>query len=500
MSSPIRTGSLVDGFRVESLIGQGAMGAVYLAEDTATGRQVALKLLAPEFVKDERFRERFVRESRLAASLDHTHIVPILASGEENGQLYLAMAYIPGADLRELLRREAPLQAERALRLAAQVGEALDAAHAAGLVHRDVKPGNILVGGEDHAFVCDFGLARHVSSVSSLTGDRGFVGTIDYVSPEQIEGGSVDGRADVYSLGCVLFECLAGARPFDRESELSVVFAHLNEPPPLLTDLRPELPQAFDGVFQTALAKSRDDRYSTCGELVGAARAAVHGKTLVPRRRRRRRGLLAGVAMLAAASAAVGVVLVTRSDSTPAGPPAITETSIAGAPLGLTIAGYSKLLGPPDLRVDQAKQVPGFPSTEYPTLVFLRQKVAVYFPDGWGSKAKIITTWNQDFATAAGIGPCSTIDELKAAYGNRVRADHWGTIKKNETTMHFMYDVGKNLLFPVSGELSQPHKPVPGKYVAAVGLFDGSVPHADESQGARPFAGFVTGNETPQCR
>src|SRR5436190_368062 len=167
--------------------------------------------------------------------------------------------------------------------LAAEVAAALDTAHALGLVHRDVKPGNILVADRpdgERAYVCDFGLARHVSSVSSLTGDRGFVGTIDYVPPEQIEGGQIDGRADVYSLGCVLYECLAGERPFDRESELSVVFAHLNEPPPRLSEARPELPEAFDAVFATALAKTPDDRYATCGELATAARAALLGKVV----------------------------------------------------------------------------------------------------------------------------------------------------------------------------------------------------------------------------
>jgi ABC-type transport system substrate-binding protein/tRNA A-37 threonylcarbamoyl transferase component Bud32/DNA-binding beta-propeller fold protein YncE len=322
MRSTLPTGTVLAGFRVQALIGEGAMGAVYLTEDATGGRRVALKLLAPELARDERFRRRFLRESQLAATLDHPHIVPTLVSGEEDGTLYLAMAYVEGSDLRELLRREGRLEAGRTLALLEQVAEALDAAHAAGLVHRDVKPGNILVAAEpggEHAYVCDFGLARHVSSVSSLTGERGFVGTIDYVPPEQIEGGPIDGRADVYSLGCVLYECLAGERPFGRESELSVVFAHLNEPPPLLSDLRPDLPQAFDDVFAIALAKSPGDRYSTCGELAQAARAALQGKAFARRKIRRRR-LLAAVAVLAAAGAAIGGVLATRGAHAPAHP------------------------------------------------------------------------------------------------------------------------------------------------------------------------------------
>src|SRR5262249_44438852 len=227
--------------------------------DTRRGGRVALKVLAPELARDDRFRLRFLRESGIAAGLDHPHIVPTVDSGEESGVLYLAMMLVEGTDLRELLRRENRLEPERALALLGQAADALDAAHRAGLVHRDVKPGNILVAaGPDGetAYVCDFGLARHVSSVSSLTGDRGFVGTIDYVPPEQIEGGSIDGRADVYALGCVLFECLAGQRPFVRDSELSVVFAHLNEPPPRLSELRPEMPAAFVDVLPAALTKS----------------------------------------------------------------------------------------------------------------------------------------------------------------------------------------------------------------------------------------------------
>ena len=249
MGAESPTGSVIGGFRVGAFLARGAMGAVYLAEDS-NGQQVALKLLSPELAHDDRFRQRFLRESRVAATLDHPNVVRTLASGEDGGVLYLAMAYVDGVDLRELLRREGRFDSERAVAIVRQAGEALDAAHAAGLVHRDVKPGNILVAdGPDgeHAYVCDFGLARHVSSVGSLTGDRGFVGTVDYVAPEQIRGEKVDGRVDVYALGCVLFECLAGERPFERESELAVVFAHLNEPPPRLTEVRPELPAAGTG-------------------------------------------------------------------------------------------------------------------------------------------------------------------------------------------------------------------------------------------------------------
>jgi serine/threonine protein kinase len=203
----VGTGSLLGRFRIRRVIGAGAMGTVYAAEDTATRAEVAVKVLAPELARDERFRQRFLRESRTAASLDHPNVARTLAAGEDEGLLYLAMQYVDGPDLRQLLRREGRIEPRRAVDLISQAAGALDAANRAGLVHRDVKPGNILVAADEageRAYVCDFGLARHVSSVSSLTGDRGFVGTIDYVPPEQIEGGSIDARADVYSLGCVL--------------------------------------------------------------------------------------------------------------------------------------------------------------------------------------------------------------------------------------------------------------------------------------------------------
>ena len=262
MGTELSAGQVVAGYRIEAAVGRGAAADVYRAREEESGRLVALKLLGVS-ANDERFRQRFLRESELAASLEHPNVVRTLASGEADGRLYLAMEYIDGSDLRRLLREEGRFDPERAVGIVDQVAGALDAAHAAGLIHRDVKPGNVLVRTDadgDRAYICDFGLARHVSSASSLTGDRGFVGTIDYVPPEQIEGGTIDGRADVYSLGCVLYECLTGARPFERDSELSTVFAHLNEPPPKATDVRPELPAAFDDVFATALAKSPDDR------------------------------------------------------------------------------------------------------------------------------------------------------------------------------------------------------------------------------------------------
>lgn len=488
MPSELQAGQVVAGFRVEKLIGQGANGTVYLAEDMTSGDRVALKLLAPELAGDERFRQRFLRESQLAAGLEHPHIVPTLMAGEDDGLLYLAMVYVEGSDLRELLRREGRLDPERALGLAEHVAEALDAAHVTGLVHRDVKPGNILLAdgaGGEWAYLCDFGLARHVSSVSSLTGDRGFVGTIDYVCPEQIEGGPIDGRADVYSLACVLFECLAGARPYERESELSVVFAHLNEPPPPLSDFRPELSAAFDEVFATALAKSPDDRYATCGELVAAARRALRGEVSGRRARSRRRAYrLAGAALLlATATAAVGAILTTRDNGPPA-PVTISQTSIAGATLGQTQADYKELYGI-GWRADVVTE------PDFPVLIFQHRRQAIYFhPDT--RRGIIVTTWNRDHRTAAGVGPCSTIEELKSAYGSALKPSRWSTQKGKV----YAYTVGENLLFAANGL-----PPNPSTFVTAVVLYDGDGPRNDGTGvdvrgGTLPFAGFIGSNES----
>lgn len=454
------------------------MGSVFVAIG-ADARRVALKLLAPELGRDERFRRRFLRESELAGSLEHPHIVPIVASGEADGALYLAMRHIEGSDLRELLRREVRLEPRRALDLVAQIASALDAAHAVGLVHRDVKPGNVLVESRphgEHAYLCDFGLARHLSSPSSLTGDRGFVGTIDYIAPEQVEGGPIDGRIDVYSLGCVLYECLTGHRPFERESELALVYAHLNETPPRLTELRPELPGALDEVLATALAKAPGDRHATCGELIAAAEAALEGRSTgrLPRRRRRA-ALAAAAAALAAAGIGIAGYLTTRGEQAAVGPPAITQTSIGGAKLGLLPDAYEDLLGP--YRPFELTE-PGFPAR-----VFGQPGIGVYFP-GPGKPAHIITTWNRLNRTAAGIGPCSTIAEMKKAYGEAVEPSRAGTSPDGKEI--FSWVVKPNLIF-----VTQNHTTI-----SAVALYRGP-PRKKLSFSPEAFANYVAAVETP---
>jgi hypothetical protein len=458
------------------------MGEVYRAVD-GNGRLVALKLLDAQLAHDERFRRRFLRESQIAASLDHPNIVRTLSSGDDGGRLFLAMQYIDGEDLRDLLRREGRLEPERAIGLVGQVADALDAAHRAGLVHRDVKPGNILVeSGSDgeHAYICDFGLARHVSSVSSLTGDRGFVGTIDYVPPEQIEGGSLGATADEYSLGCVLYECIAGTRPFDRDSELSVVFAHLNEPPPKLTDQRPDLPQAFDDLFATALAKSPHDRFQTCGELADAARAALTGQVRARRKPRRRLALAIALIALVIAAAATGALLLTGGHGQKKLPVTITPTSIGGAKLGdsnITLErrwnGGTKL------------------TTQFPAdYSLLRQSlfdVSAYF-SGTVDKAVELTTWNANDRTDAGVGPCSSLAELKDAYGKRLRL-----VPNNHG---YGYTVGKHLFFAIG---TPPHP----RFVSAVAVHSNEIHTAglialQEGPCTGPASGTATTAPTAQ--
>jgi WD40 repeat protein/tRNA A-37 threonylcarbamoyl transferase component Bud32 len=280
VSDDPRVGTQLAGYRVEALLGRGGMSVVYLAEDLRLKRNVALKILASHLAADPAFRERFLRESQLAASIDHPNIVPIYEAGETGELLFIAMRYVEGSDLKERLRH-GRLEPREAIGILAQVASALDAAHARGLVHRDVKPSNVLLDigagldGSDHAYLADFGITKRVTDETGIGDDGHLMGTIDYVAPEQIAGEDVDGHADVYSLGCVLYECLVGEPPFRRKSDVAVLFGHLEAEPPAASATRPELPPALDSVIARALAKDPDNRYSTCRELARAALAVT---------------------------------------------------------------------------------------------------------------------------------------------------------------------------------------------------------------------------------
>ena len=257
------------------------MGVVYRATQLDLDRPVALKLIAPQLAEDPAFRERFVRESRIAAAIDHPHVIPIYYAGEQDGALYLAMRYVDGEDLRAIVRRDGRLEPHRAARIVSQLGGALDAAHARGLVHRDVKPANVLLAGDDHAYLTDFGLSKRVLDTAGLSRSGQWVGTLGYVAPEQIRGQRVDARTDVFALGCVLFFALSGATPFQRESDEATLWAHLNDPPEPVDVLAPGVPAAFGPVLDRALAKDPDERFPSAGDLGRAARGAA-GESVAP--------------------------------------------------------------------------------------------------------------------------------------------------------------------------------------------------------------------------
>jgi serine/threonine protein kinase/DNA-binding beta-propeller fold protein YncE len=284
-------GSRLAGYRLDEQIGRGGMAVVYRAYDIRLERPVAIKVLSPELARDEAFRQRFIRESRTAAAVDHPNIIPIFEAGEANGVLFIAMRFVHGPNVQELVDSEGPLSAARACHIITQVAAGLEAAHSHGLVHRDVKPGNMLLdmaGGGDypgHAYLSDFGLSKRALSVSALTSTGQFLGTLDYVAPEQIEARAVNGRADEYALACSAFTMLTGHPPFVRDESVAVMWAQISAPPPALTSRRPDLPAAVDEVIAKALEKAPADRYGTCPEFAAALRRACgleSGPGLVP--------------------------------------------------------------------------------------------------------------------------------------------------------------------------------------------------------------------------
>jgi serine/threonine protein kinase len=350
-TTELAIGSEFAGYRIESVAARGGMGVVYRATQIRLTRAVALKLVTPALARDASFRDRFRREWMIAASIDHPNVIPVYEAGEDDGALYLAMRWVEGTDLREAVDR-GPLGPARAVHLVSQVASALDAAHERGLIHRDVKPANILLTGEDHVYLTDFGLTKHASSISGLTRPGAWVGTVDYTAPEQIEAALVTPRTDVYSLGCVLFEALTGKAPHRRENELATLWAHMYTPAPSVVEAAPDLPASFDPVVQRAMAKDPADRYASAGDLAHAAQAAARDAK-VPERQpiaaappagdrpapaspasrawrslRGRRALVGATAALILIAAVVAIVMVSGGDE----PSGTSSTGTAASP------------------------------------------------------------------------------------------------------------------------------------------------------------------------
>jgi ABC-type branched-subunit amino acid transport system substrate-binding protein/predicted Ser/Thr protein kinase len=346
MKAAFGPGTTFSNYRVDSLLGRGGMGVVYLARDLSLERPVALKLIAPELAQDQQFRARFLREPKLAASLDHPNVIPIYEAGEDEGQLYLVMRYVEGTDLKTTLERDGKLASDRTIELLAQVAGALDAAHERGLVHRDVKPGNVLIDRSGHVYLTDFGITKQTGEDSTETGS--VVGTLDYLAPEQIRGEPVDARTDCYALACVLYECLAGKPPFRRGTEAETLWGHMQDDPPPLRG-QPKL----DGVLRKGLAKGKDQRYPTCGALIEAAAealgvAAPRSATPLPTHRRiRLQGALlaAGGLVLLVAAAAAGIAALGGGEDEEPPPHRNGVAAIDGG--GTQLASFTQTETPP---------------------------------------------------------------------------------------------------------------------------------------------------------
>lgn len=266
------------GYRLDELVARGGMGVVYRATELASGRDVALKLILPDLAEDRLFRRRFEREARLSAELDHPHAIPVYEAGECDGHLFLAMKFVDGTDLRSTIAWMGHLHPRRAALIVSQVAAALDAAHERGLIHRDVKPDNVLLEAREsgvHSYLTDFGLSKLTSSQSGLTRTGRWVGTVDYAAPEQVQAAEVDARCDIYALGCVLYEALTGTVPYPRPREVQKILAHISDPVPSVAAISGQELEAFDSVVARALAKEPSERFSSAGELGRAAVSAA---------------------------------------------------------------------------------------------------------------------------------------------------------------------------------------------------------------------------------
>jgi serine/threonine protein kinase len=336
-------GSQVASYRLDEILGRGGMAVVYRAFDTRLQRRVAMKILSPDLARDQEFRHRFIRESQAAAAVDHPNIIPIFEAGQFGSVLFIAMRFVEGRDVHSIIAQDGHLSVARTCSIVTQVAAALDAAHAHGLVHRDVKPANMLrepaegSGRADHVYLSDFGLSKRSFASTGLTSKGHFLGTLNYIAPEQIEGKMVDGRADQYALACSAFEMLSGMPPFKRDETLAIMWAQISASPPAVTSMRPGLPGAVDPVLARALAKAPAERYQTCLEFAAALRRACGleagpavPESAAPDHPRTRPVNLADLAAAAAATPPASPPAASPA-SPPAGPPLAPQVSPPGA-------------------------------------------------------------------------------------------------------------------------------------------------------------------------